>query len=129
MIVGIGTDIIQVGRIERVIQRNPAFVSRVFTAAEIAYCEAKASQAQSFAVRFAAKEAVMKALGTGWAEGVNWLDIQVNTDATGQPVLSLSGKALARAQHLQANRYHISLSHEKEQAIAFVILEHCGTIA
>jgi holo-[acyl-carrier protein] synthase len=123
MIVGIGTDIISVARIERVIERNSEFVHKVFSASEIAYCDARAAKAQSYAARFAAKEAVMKALGTGWAEGVNWLDIQVVMNEAGKPSLNLSGKALALSESMQVDRLHLSLSHEKEQAVAFVILE------
>lgn len=126
MIVGIGTDIISVARIERVIERNPEFVHKVFSPSEIAYCDARAAKAQSYAARFAAKEALMKALGTGWAEGVNWLDIQVIMNEAGKPSLSLSGKALALSESMQVDRLHLSLSHEKEQAVAFVILESSG---
>ncbi len=123
MIVGIGTDIIDVNRIHRVIERNPAFVTKVFTPREIDYCNAKAAKAQSFAARFAAKEALMKALGTGWAMGISWQDIEVMNNTEGKPVLHLSGAALARAGELGANIWHLSLSHEKDCALAFVILE------
>ena len=124
MIVGIGTDIIDVNRIHRVIERNGAFVTKVFTPLEITYCNAKAAKAQSYAARFAAKEATMKALGTGWAMGISWLDIEVENNAEGKPVLRLSGAALARAGELGANLWHLSLSHEKDSALAFVILEN-----
>jgi len=122
LIRGIGTDIVQVERIRRVLERNPGFVQKVFCPQEIAYCEARAAKAQSYAARFAAKEAVMKALGTGWAAGVNWQDIQVLSSDSGKPSLSLSGGALKTAQALGATSWQISLSHEKDYAVAFVIL-------
>jgi holo-[acyl-carrier protein] synthase len=84
MIRGIGTDIIAVARIQRTIERNPRFMERVYTEAETAYCQAKANPWQSFAVRFAAKEAVMKAFGTGWDGKINWRDIEVGLDALGK---------------------------------------------
>jgi holo-[acyl-carrier protein] synthase len=77
VIKGIGTDIIQVSRLERTITNNPRFVDKVFTPNEIAYCESRASKYQSYAARFAAKEAVMKAIGTGWDGKINWADIEV----------------------------------------------------
>ena len=127
MIIGIGTDIIDVQRIERVIERNQGFIDKVFTSVEIAYCEARASKAQSYAARFAAKEAMMKALGTGWGEGVCWQDIEVASEASGKPRIMLSGKALERAKTLGAEHWHLSLSHEHAAAVAFVVLESGGT--
>lgn len=123
MIAGIGTDIVAISRIQRIIEKNPAFIRKVFTESEIAYCEKRANKAESFAARFAAKEALMKALGTGWAENISWQEIQVAVDDSGKPYLELSGVALKLAQALGAEIWHLSLSHEREYATAFVILE------
>ncbi|MCK9309588.1 MAG: holo-ACP synthase [Candidatus Cloacimonetes bacterium] len=123
MILGIGTDIIAVSRIKKAIDANPRFVEKIFTPAEIAYCSGKASPAQSYAVRFAAKEAVMKALGTGWDGIVNWQDIEVVLDTKGSPKLSFYGGALQLATSIGMHSAHVSLSHEKDYAIAYVILE------
>lgn len=123
MIVGIGTDIVRVERVRRLLERYPNFIERVFCAGEIAHCRGKASPAQSFAARFAAKEAVMKALGTGWDGRVNWQDIEVVTDTSGNPGIILHGGAGERLASLAADSIHLSLTHEKEYALAFVVLE------
>lgn len=123
MIIGIGTDICMVPRIKNTLAKNPRFVDKVFTPDEIAYCEKRAHPAESYAARFAAKEAVMKALGTGWDGVVNWVDIEVYQDALGKPLLRLSNGALARSQQQGVNAMHLSLSHDKDIAIAYVILE------
>jgi len=123
MIIGIGCDIISVPRIQRAMQRNERFAEKLFTPAEIAYCQSKASPWQSYAARFAAKEAVMKALGTGWDGKVNWLDIEVQSDSLGNPQLILSGGARLVAEQQGITNIQLSLSHEKEQALAFVIME------
>lgn len=123
MIVGIGTDIVKVERVRRLLERYPNFVERVFCAGEITHCQGKANPEQSYATRFAAKEAVMKALGTGWDGRVNWRDIEVFTDKNGKPDILLRGGALERLTALAADRVHLSLTHEKEYALAFVVLE------
>ncbi|MDD3577992.1 MAG: holo-ACP synthase [Candidatus Cloacimonetes bacterium] len=123
MIFGIGTDIVAVKRIEHVIDRNPAFITKVFTPVEIEYCEARASKAQSYAARFAAKEAAMKALGTGWGEGLSWQEFEILNNPAGNPSLVLKGKALERAEAAGIRSWHVSLSHEKEYALAFVVME------
>lgn len=123
MIVGIGCDIIEVDRIRRAIKRSELFVSKLFTLAEIAYCRTKADPAPSFAARFAAKEAVMKALGTGWDGKVNWLDIEVLSDDAGRPYLSLGGGAKELAAKKGITNMQLSLSHEKAYALGYVILE------
>jgi holo-[acyl-carrier protein] synthase len=123
MIIGIGCDIVAVARIKRAIDNNPRFVEKLFTPAEIAYCSAKANYAQSYAARFAAKEAVMKALGTGWDGKVNWLDIEVLTTESGCPYVQLSDGAKSLCEQRQVTNIQLSLSHEKEHALAFVILE------
>ncbi|MDD3869026.1 MAG: holo-ACP synthase [Candidatus Cloacimonetes bacterium] len=123
MIIGIGCDIIEVQRIQKAIENNPRFCDKLFTAAEIEYCSRKANSYQSYAVRFAAKEAVMKALGTGWSETVTWLDIEIIVSKKGLPSVVLSGEAKEIAEKLLINNIHLSLSHEKNYAIAFVIME------
>lgn len=123
MIVGIGCDIIEVERIRRAIARSELFVSKLFTPAETVYCRAKADPAQSFAARFAAKEAVMKALGTGWDGKVNWLDIEVLSDDAGRPYLNLGGGAKELAEKKGITNIQLSLSHEKAYALGYVILE------
>lgn len=123
MIVGIGCDIIEVARIKRAIERSEHFVTKLFTPAEISYCSAKADPAQSYAARFAAKEAVMKALGTGWDGKVNWLDIEIRSNELGNPFLVLSGGAKELADHKGVSNIQLSLSHEKAYALGYVLME------
>lgn len=124
MIVSIGIDIVEVYRIRETISRTPRFVERVFTAREREYCEAKgAAAAQSYAARFAAKEAFLKALKTGWRGKITWHDIEIISGETGVPTLEIKGEASAIMRNLGANRIHISLSHTTEHAVAQVILE------
>lgn len=123
MIVGIGTDIVRVDRISRLLERYPDFVQRVFSAGEISYCRDKASPEQSYAARFAAKEAVMKALGTGWDGQVNWRDIEVQSGGDGKPQIRLHGGAREKMALLEADSVQLSLAHEREYALAFVVLE------
>lgn len=123
MIIGIGTDIIAVARIKKNVDANPRFVEKLFTPAEIAYCTVKANPEQSYAARFAGKEAVMKALGTGWDGMVNWTDIEILPNAKGCPFVILTGGAKSLADSLNVHTIHISLSHEKEYAVATAILE------
>jgi holo-[acyl-carrier protein] synthase len=123
MIKGIGTDIVSVTRMSRVLERTPNFRDKVFTSAEIAYCESKADPAQSFAACFAAKEAVMKAFGTGWTEDVNWQGISLDHDPAGKPIVILCGNTLQTYEKYNCTAIHISVSHEKEHAIALAILE------
>lgn len=123
MIIGIGTDIVDVARVQRLIEKSPAFIEKVFCAKEIAYCQERASSAESFAARFAAKEALMKALGTGWAEQISFKEICVFSDEKGKPGIELSGATKAYADKLGVRNVHLSLSHERTMALAFVILE------
>jgi holo-[acyl-carrier protein] synthase len=124
MIIGIGTDICSVARMERMAQKYGArFLDRVFTPEEQARCRKKAGTAERLAARFAAKEATMKALGTGWACGIKFLDISVSNEFGGRPAITLVGEAATWAESLGVRRIHISLSHERDQAVAFVVLE------
>ena len=124
MIVSIGIDIIEVYRIRETIGRTPRFVERVFTPAERAYCEAKgAASAQSFAARFAAKEACLKALQTGWRGKITWHDIEIVSGENNVPRLEIRGEAKKILQNLGANLVHLSMSHTTDHAIAQVVLE------
>jgi holo-[acyl-carrier protein] synthase len=111
-------------RLEQTIARfGERFLRRVFTENEIRYCESKANRIERYAARFAAKEAAMKALGTGWNHGVGWRDVEVCRQAGGRPMLALHGKAAEFAAKLGAARIALSLSHTVQYAIAQVILE------
>ena len=124
MIVGTGVDIAEVGRIKAAVERfGERFLRRVFTPAEVRYCMGKPNAGERLAARFAAKEAGMKAIGTGLRHGVTWQDVEVLRMPGQRPVLKFSGKAAEFAGRLGCKRTHLSLSHTKEQAIAHVILE------
>jgi holo-[acyl-carrier protein] synthase len=124
MIVGLGTDLAEITRIERSIARHgQRFLERIYTPAEIAYCRSKKSSAESFAARFAAKEAGAKALGTGISHGVSWHEFEVRRDPSGKPALHLSGRAAELARALGATRNSISLTHTGTLAMAVVLLE------
>ena len=124
MIVGIGTDVSNINRFARAIsRRGDRLLHRVFTPNEISYCATARNPAAHFAARFAAKEAVFKALGTGWGHGVRWTEVEVERGRRGQPTIRLSGAARKRAESLGTGRVWLSLSTEKEQALAFAILE------
>jgi holo-[acyl-carrier protein] synthase len=125
MIVGTGIDIAEVPRIREAIARHgQRFLQRIFTEAEIKYCESKANRVERYAARFAAKEAGMKAIGTGWNHGVRWRDIEVARKPGGRPTLLLHGKAAEFAARLGAVNIALSLTHTAEQAMAQVILEN-----
>jgi holo-[acyl-carrier protein] synthase len=124
MIVGTGIDIAEVSRIAQALARyGDRFIHRVFTEGEIRYCDSKANRVERYAARFAAKEAGMKALGTGWSHGVRWRDIEVSRQPGGRPTITFHGKAAEFAARLGAVHVALSLSHTAEQAIAQVILE------
>ena len=122
MIVGVGCDIIEIERIARAV-KSESFIRRVFTAEEAAYCQRRGQQAAaSFAARFAAKEAVLKALGTGLREG-SLQEIAVDNDGLGKPLVQLSGHFAMLAKQLGVKNIQISLSHSREFAVAYVIME------
>jgi len=121
MILGIGTDIIEVARVKRAISKT-AFKAKVFSTREIEYCEA-GKGAESFAARFAAKEAFFKALGTGWRDGMGITEVEILNDDLGKPSIFLSGKALEAFEQKGAKHVHVSLSHIKDKAVAFVVIE------
>src|SRR6202451_436024 len=124
MIVGTGIDIAEVPRIRHSIERfGDRFLHRIYTAGEILYCDSKANRVERYAARFAAKEAAMKALGTGWNHGVRWRDCEVTRMPGGRPTLTFHGKAAEFAARLGAKNAALSLSHTAVQGIAQVILE------
>jgi holo-[acyl-carrier protein] synthase len=127
MIVGMGTDLAEIGRVERSIERfGERFLERVYTAGEIAYCRSKKSSGESFAARFAAKEAGAKALGTGISRGVSWREFEVRRAPSGKPTLVLSGRAAELAAALGVARISLSLTHTRELAMAVVVMEDRG---
>jgi holo-[acyl-carrier protein] synthase len=124
MIVSIGIDIVEVYRIRETLARTPRFVERVYTPREREYCDKKgAAAAQSYAARFAAKEAFLKALKTGWRGKITWHDIEIISDGSGVPSLKISGEARVILESHGANHIHLSLSHTTDHAVAQVILE------
>jgi holo-[acyl-carrier protein] synthase len=124
VIVGSGVDLCEVPRLRTAIERHgDRFKQRVFTDREIAYAESKANRYERFAARFAAKEAGMKALGTGWRGGLGWRDLEVTNLRTGRPTLAFHGKAAEIAKRLGVRNVALSLTHTAEQAMAIVILE------
>ena len=124
MIISTGIDIIEVRRVREVLQRTPRFGERVFTPGERRYCDGRGSvAAQHYAARFAAKEAALKALRTGWSGGIAWQDIEVVSHETGVPALVFHGRARELFQQCGADTTHITISHTSEHAIAQVILE------
>lgn len=124
MIVGTGVDIAEVPRVAEAIERyGQRFLQRIFTEGEIRYCESKANRVERYAARFAAKEAGMKALGTGWNHGVRWRDIEVRRQPGGRPTLEFHGKAGEFASNMGVTNIALSLTHTAEEAMAQVILE------
>jgi holo-[acyl-carrier protein] synthase len=125
MILGTGIDIAEVARIRQAIERfGDRFLQRIYTAGEIRYCESKANREERYAARFAAKEAAMKALGTGWSHGVRWRDCEVTRLPGGRPTMTFHGKAGEIAGKLGVSNIALSLTHTADQAIAQVILEN-----
>ena len=124
MIVGTGIDIAEVPRIGQAIERfGERFLQRIFTVGEIRYCDSKANRVERYAARFAAKEAAMKALGTGWNHGVRWRDCEVVRAPGGRPTMTFHGKAGEFAAKMGVRNIALSLTHTTEQAIAQLILE------
>lgn len=124
MIIGIGVDLCEVDRVEAAIARHgERFLNRIYTEAERAYCESRVNRMERFAGRFAAKEAAMKAIGTGWRRGVAWRDFEVRRAASGQPVIFFGGVARKIADELGVKRALVSITHIKSMAMAQVVLE------
>ncbi len=123
LIVGCGIDLVKIERIEKIIKKwGDNFTSRIFTLLEQEYCEGKGNKYQSYAGKFAAKEALLKALGLGLREA-NWKEIEIKNDELGQPIIDTSGKLNNIASVKGVRKYFISISHTKDYAIAQVILE------
>jgi holo-[acyl-carrier protein] synthase len=123
MIYGTGIDIIEIARIKAVMERDLGFRDKIFTPGEIAYCETKKNKYQNYAARFSAKEAFLKAIGTGWRFGVRFADIEVYHDELGKPHIRVTGVAKDLTDRLAVSKIHVSLSHLKELATATVIIE------
>ena len=124
MIVGSGIDLVEIGRIQQSMDRyGSRFLNRVYTGAEQAYCLRKRKAAESFAARFAAKEAGAKALGTGIRNGVSWLEIEVVSEASGRPTIQYHGRAAQFAARLGVSRAALSITHTADLAMASVVLE------
>jgi holo-[acyl-carrier protein] synthase len=124
MIVGTGIDIVEVPRVAATLERfGERFLKRVFTEAEIRYCDSKLNRAERYAARFAAKEAGLKAIGTGLRGGISWRELEISREPGGRPSLAFHGKAAAYAARLGTRRTSLSLSHTAQHAIAQVILE------
>ena len=124
MVLGVGTDLMEIARIAQSIDRfGDRFLVRVFTPGEIAYCQRKKNAAESFAARFAAKEAGAKALGTGISHGVTWLELVVTREPSGRPSLELHGRAAERARKMGVAKVSLSLTHSRDVAMAVVIME------
>jgi len=123
MVRGLGIDIVEIERLRRSMSRTMGFAERVFDPGEIEYCRSMADPARHFAARFAAKEAVMKALGTGWSQGVAFKDIVVDHPEAGPPEVRLSGASAERFAELGGQRILLSLSHEQTCAVATALIE------
>lgn len=120
-IVGIGVDVVDMKRMKKALASwGPSLKKKIFTEKEIRYCESRKNSQQHFAARFAAKEAVSKAMATGWSGEFRWKDVEVVNERSGAPKLVLYGKV---ASSLAKNRIHLSLSHTETTVIAFVIIE------
>ncbi|MCZ2152641.1 MAG: holo-[acyl-carrier-protein] synthase [Bryobacterales bacterium] len=127
MIVGVGVDLAEVDRIRASFERfHDRFRDRIFTPLEIAYCESKANKYERYAARFAAKEAGMKAIGTGMRGGVRWCDFEVANLPSGKPTLRFHGAAAEYARKLGVVNVSLSLTHTKDTSLAHVILESSG---
>ncbi|RMG29987.1 MAG: holo-ACP synthase [Bacteroidetes bacterium] len=123
MVIGVGIDLIEVERVGRRVQRGEAFKRKVFTPAEIAYCEKQAHPGQHFAARFAAKEAFFKALGTGWSGDMQFYEVEVQHLPSGRPGLLLHGSCRQLAAQMGVTHIHLSLTHLAASAAAVVVLE------
>ncbi len=123
MIKGIGTDIIAIDRVKKAINQDSKFTDKIFSYEETEYCNSKLKNEIHFAGRFAAKEAFFKALGTGWRDGMKWTEINIFNDKLGKPEIKISGKTLKIFTDRGMTTINLSISHTKEFAVAFVIIE------
>lgn len=123
MILGIGTDLIEVERVAEKMEKKAGFKELVFSPAEIIYCEARTNKYEHYAARFAAKEAFLKAIGTGWRSGTAFNEIEVYNDAEGKPELRFLGTTAETVAKIKAGKFFVSLSHQKSMACAMVLIE------
>jgi holo-[acyl-carrier protein] synthase len=124
LIVGLGVDIAEVARVKAAIERHgETFLRRLYTPAEREYCERFKNKYERYAGRFAAKEAAMKALGTGWSRGVRWVDVEVVREKGGKPTMKLAGEAENVAKRMGVKNIALSITHTADQAFAQVIFE------
>jgi holo-[acyl-carrier protein] synthase len=125
LIIGLGVDIAEVGRVKAAIERHgESFLRRLYTPAEREYCERFKNKYERYAGRFAAKEAAMKALGTGWSRGVRWVDVEVVRQRGGRPMMKLHGEAGKISERLGVKNVSLSITHTADQAFAQVIFEN-----
>lgn len=121
-VLGIGTDIVECLRIAQMIERHgELFINRVYTPVEIRYCSSRKQATQHFAGRWAAKEAILKALGTGWTRGISWRDIEIHNEPGGKPLVGLRGGARDRVEQLGIHEMLISISHCRSHATAYAL--------
>ncbi len=124
MIVGLGVDVVDIDRLRKSLQQQgERFIQRVYTPTEQEFCQARQDPVPHYAARFAAKEALFKAIGTGWDKGVSWQDVAVHRQDRDPPILVVTGEAKKRSDALRTERIHLSLSHTDSSAVAVVILE------
>ncbi len=123
MVIGLGIDIVEVSRIRKALENGDALARRVFTERELQYCVARKNRYQHFAGRFAAKEAALKALGTGWQEGIRWQDVEVVSGEKGRPELNFYGRAEEILKEMKGISAHLTITHAAEYAVAAVVIE------
>lgn len=123
MVKGVGVDHIEIIRIKSIIERDNRFIEKIYSSDEIEYCESKFRKELHYAARFAAKEAFFKALGTGWRHGMKWGEITVKNDNLGKPVIQLKGRTLEYFEQNGFQNVTLSISHSKNVAMAFVVVE------
>lgn len=124
MIIGVGIDLVEIERFKSVMRRRgDRFLEKVFTAGERKYCEGKMNRLAHYTARFAAKEAVLKALGTGWSGGIHWTDIEVEHEGTGAVAAKLAGLAAQTAKKKKIRKVHISITHSDKYASAVAVAE------
>ena len=123
MIYGIGTDIIEVHRVEKLVEKGDAAKNKIFSKNEIAYCETKKNKGENYAARYAAKEAFFKAFGTGWRGKMSFNEVEIKNNRLGKPDIKLSGDTLKTVNKKKISKIHVSLTHLKDIVNAVVILE------
>ena len=123
MIKGIGVDILEVKRLNKILDRDSRFIDRIFTEEEIAYCDSKANRSQHYAARFTAKEAFFKALGSGWRSGLSWKEVWIENDDLGKPEIRIGGVTRDFFEKKGFRNINISISHSRDYALALVIIE------